>query len=267
MLMLLFPLFIQFRWLDAIDILLVAVLLYQLYRLVKGTPALNIFIGIAIFYVIYRIVRVTGLELFSTIMGKFIEVGIIVLVVVFQQELRRFFLFLGTANLVGRDKLRRAFQTWNREESDNLLDITSLVKACRNMADTNTGAIIVLTRRNDLKFYANTGDPVEARLTVRMLESVFYKNSPLHDGAVIITNNTIRAARCVLPVTESSQFPANLGMRHRAAVGITEDTDAVAIVVSEQTGEIALARDGELLPRLTPEKLRELLEKLLLNNN
>lgn len=264
---LLFPMFIQFRWLDAVDIVLVAVLLYQLYRLVKGTPALNIFIGIAIFYVIYRIVRVTGLELFSSIMGKFIEVGIIVLVVVFQQELRRFFLFLGTANLLGRDKLRRALQTWNRDENENLLDISALVKACRNMSESRTGAILVVTRRNDLKFYANTGDPVEARLTVRMLESVFYKNSPLHDGAVIITNNIIRAARCVLPVTESSQFPANLGMRHRAAVGITEDTDAVAIVVSEQTGEISLARDGELLPRLTPEKLKELLEKLLHNNN
>lgn len=259
--------FIQFRWLDAVDIVLVAVLLYQLYRLVKGTPALNIFIGIAIFYVIYRIVRVTGLELFSSIMGKFIEVGIIVLVVVFQQELRRFFLFLGTANLLGRDKLRRALQTWNRDENENGLDISALVKACRNMSESRTGAILVVTRRNDLKFYANTGDPVEARLTVRMLESVFYKNSPLHDGAVIITNNIIRAARCVLPVTESSQFPANLGMRHRAAVGITEDTDAVAIVVSEQTGEISLARDGELLPRLTPEKLKELLEKLLHNNN
>ena len=262
-----FPLFIQFRWLDAVDILLVAALLYQLYRLVKGTPALNIFIGIAIFYVMYRVVRVAGLELFSTIMGKFIEVGVIVLVVVFKQELRRFFLFLGTANLLGRDKLRRAFQTWNREENDTLLDISGLVKACRNMSESRTGAIIVITRRNDLKFYANTGDPVEARVTTRLLESLFYKNSPMHDGAIIITNNTIRAARCVLPVTENSQFPANLGMRHRAAVGITEDTDAVSIAVSEQTGEISLAIDGELQSRLTPDKLKALLEKYLLVSN
>lgn len=260
--LLLVPLFIQFHWYDVLDILLVAMLLYQLYRLVKGTPALNIFVGIAIFYLVYRVMRASGLELFSSILGKFIDVGVIVLVIVFQQELRRFFLFLGTANLLGKDKLKRAF-AWGDEDSETALDIASVVKACRNMSETRTGAIIVITRSNDLKFYANTGDPVEARVSVRMIESIFYKNSPLHDGSIIITQNVIRAARCVLPVTEDSSFPANLGMRHRAAVGITEDTDALAIVVSEQTGEISLARNGELESRLSPERLRELLEKYM----
>lgn len=257
------PLFIQFRWLDIVDIILVAILLYQLYRLVKGTPALNIFIGIAIFYVIYRIVRLSELELFSTIMAKFIDVGIIVMVVVFQQEIRRFFLFLGTTNIFGRDKLKRAFANWSEEEERQELDYSAIIKACRNMSEAHTGAILVFTRENDLKFYANTGDPVDAKVSVRMIESIFYKNSPLHDGAIIVTGNVIRAARCVLPVTENNDFPAHLGMRHRAAVGVTENSDAVAVVVSEQTGELSLAYEGKLHNRLTPERLKDMLVKLL----
>ncbi|TND03426.1 MAG: hypothetical protein FD123_3943 [Bacteroidetes bacterium] len=257
------PLFIQFRWLDLVDIFLVAILLYQLYRLVKGTPALNIFVGIAVFYVIYRIIRLSELELFSSIMAKFIDVGIIVLVVVFQQELRRFFLFLGTSNLLGRDKLKKAFTSWGEEEQVQELDFGAIIKACRNMSESRTGAIIVITRGNDLKFYANTGDPVEAKVSVRMIESIFYKNSPLHDGAIIITDNVIRAARCVLPVTENNDFPAHLGMRHRAAVGVTENSDAVAVVVSEQTGELSVAYEGKLHNRLSPERMKEMLVKLM----
>jgi len=257
------PLFLQFRWFDLIDILLVAILLYQLYRLVKGTPALNIFIGIAIFYLFYRIVRAADLELFSTIMSKFINVGVIVLVIVFQQEIRRFFLYLGTTNLGRGDRLKRSLFNWGADEKEGALDIPAVVKACRHMAEARTGAIIVITRGNDLKFYANTGDPIEARVSVRMIESIFFKNSPLHDGAIIITKNVIRAARCVLPVTEDSDFPSHLGMRHRAAVGITEDTDALGIVVSEQTGDISFARNGKLENRISAERLRELLEKYM----
>jgi uncharacterized protein (TIGR00159 family) len=129
------------------------------------------------------------------------------------------------------------------------------------MSESKTGAIIILTKNNELKFYANTGDVIDAKVSVRMLESIFYKNSPLHDGAVIISGNTIVAARCVLPVTEHADFPAHLGMRHRAAVGITENTDAIAIVVSEQTGEISFSKEGELKHALTTERLKEILEK------
>lgn len=257
------PLFITFEWQDAVDILLVAFLLYQLYRLVKGTAALNIFIGVAVFYVIYRIVRLLNLELFSSILGKFIEVGIIALLIVFQQELRRFFLFIGTYNVLGNQRFRKAIFSWGDDGKEAVLDTNAVVKACRNMSESNTGALIVITRGNDLKFYSNTGEPVDARVSVRMIESIFYKNSPLHDGAVIISQNTIRAARCVLPVTEDAEFPAHLGMRHRAAVGITENSDALAIVVSEQTGEISLSREGTMEHRLTPERLKELLDKYL----
>jgi diadenylate cyclase len=256
-------LFLSFRWQDAVDILLVAMLLYQLYRLVRGTAALNIFIGVAVFYVFFRVVRLLELELFSSILGKFIDVGVIALLIVFQQELRRFFLFIGTYNVMSNQRFRRAIFQWSDKGKENTLDINAVIKSCRNMGDSKTGALIVITRGNDLKFYANTGDPVDARVSVRMIESIFYKNSPLHDGAMIITNNTIRAARCVLPVTEDSDFPAHLGMRHRAAVGITENSDALAIVVSEQTGEIALAKEGEMQMNLSAEKLKELLTKYL----
>jgi uncharacterized protein (TIGR00159 family) len=254
--------FLHFRWQDAIDILLVALLLYQLYRLVRGTAALNIFIGVAVFYVFYRIVRLMELELFSTILGKFIDVGVIALLIVFQQELRRFFLFIGSSNFIGNRKLSfSSIFKWNDGLEARLLDIPSIVKSCRNMAAARTGALIVITRNSDLKFYSNTGDPVNANVSVRMIESIFFKNSPLHDGAIIITGNTIVSARCVLPVTENAEFPSHLGMRHRAAAGITENSDAIAIAVSEQTGDIAFALEGSLQTGITPEKLKELLEK------
>jgi uncharacterized protein (TIGR00159 family) len=256
-------LFIQFHWKDAIDIILVAVLMYQLYRLVKGTAALNIFIGVAFVYLFYRLVRFTQMELFSSILEKFIDVGIIALLIVFQQELRRFFLFVGSYNVVGGQRFTKALFNWGAESKHTSLDIPAVVRSCKNMSDTNTGAIIVITRNNDLKFYANTGDPIDAKVSVRMLESIFYKNSPLHDGAVIISNNTIRAARCVLPVTENTDFPAHLGMRHRAAVGVTENADCLAIIVSEQTGEISVSKDGEMQSNLSAEELKAYLEKHL----
>ncbi|HEU4719658.1 MAG TPA: diadenylate cyclase CdaA [Bacteroidia bacterium] len=258
-------LFLAFRWLDLLDIFLVAVLIYQLYRLVKGTAALNIFIGIAFFYVFYIVVDLMRLELFSTILGEFINVGVIALLIVFQPELRRFFLFVGSYNVVTNQKFRKALFSWKTPSKTTGTDVGAVVKACRNMSESKTGAIIVFTRGNDLSFYANTGDPVDARISVRMLESIFFKNSPLHDGAVLITGNTIRAARCVLPVTENDDFPAHLGMRHRAAVGITENTDAIAIVVSEQTGEISVSMEGEMQNNITPEQLRNILEKKLDN--
>lgn len=259
----LITLFIQFRWHDAVDIILVATLMYQLYRLVKGTAALNIFIGVAFVYLFYRLVRFWELGLFSSILEKFIDVGVIALLIVFQQELRRFFLFVGSYNVVGGQRFTRALFNWQPESKHTSLDIPAVVRACKNMSDTKTGAIIVLTRNNDLKFYINTGDPIDAKVSVRMLESIFYKNSPLHDGAVIIRHNTIRAARCVLPVTENNDFPAHLGMRHRAAVGVTENADCVGVIVSEQTGEIAVARDGQMQVNLTAEELKTYLEKNL----
>jgi len=253
----------QFDWRSFIDIVLVAFLLYQLYQLVRGTVAINILIGVTLFYALWLLVRAMNMRLFSHILGKFIDVGFIALLIVFQQELRRFFIFIGTTNFISQGSLTKRFLEWNMKGGTIALDTNAIIKACKNMSESRTGALIVITRASDLKFYANTGDPIDAKVSVRMIESIFYKNSPLHDGALLITDNQLRAARCVLPVSEDADFPAHLGMRHRAAVGITESSDALAIVVSEQTGDISLAKDGRLHQGLTPEKLRELLDKHL----
>jgi diadenylate cyclase len=262
MLHLFIHIFIVIHWIDVVDILLVALLIYQLYYLVKGTVAINILIGIILFYLLWLVVKALNMQLFGSILGKFIDVGFIALLIVFQQELRRFLLFIGTSDIFTKRKSGKGLFDFKWQVNPGQkLDVNAIVKACKNMAESKTGAIIIITRNNELKFYANTGDEIDAKVSVRMIESIFYKNSPLHDGAVIISDNTIVAARCVLPVTENSDFPAHLGMRHRAAVGITENTDAIAIVVSEQTGEISFSREGELKHALTPERLRELLEK------
>jgi len=254
--------FITVRWIDVLDIVLVAILIYQLYYLVKGTVAINIFVGILLIYLLWIVVRVANMQLFGSILSKFIDVGFIALLIVFQPELRRFLLFIGTSDIFTKGKIGKGLFDfkWNVSTAQ-LLDINSIVKACKNMSEQKTGAILILTKENDLKFYANTGDSIDAKVSVRMIESIFYKNSPLHDGAIIISNNIIVAARCVLPVTEHADFPAHLGMRHRAAVGITENTDAIAIVVSEQTGEISYSIAGELKHAVSHERLRELLEK------
>jgi diadenylate cyclase len=250
--------FINVHFIDVVDVLLVAVLIYQLYYLIKGTAAVNIFIGILLFYLLWILVRALNMQLFGSILSKFIDVGFIALLIVFQPELRRFLLFIGTSDLFTKGKI---FDFKWQMSTGQKMDINAIVKACRNMSETRTGAILIITKNNELKFYANTGDVIEAKVSVRMIESIFYKNSPLHDGALIISGNEIVAARCVLPVTENNDFPAHLGMRHRAAVGITENTDAVAVVVSEQTGEISFSKEGELKHAVTPERLRELLEK------
>lgn len=255
-------LFIDIRLIDIVDILLVALLIYQLYYLVKGTVAVNIFIGIILFYLLWLIVKALNMQLFGSILGKFIDVGFIALLIVFQQELRRFLLFIGTSDFFTKGKIRKGIFDfrWN-VATTNTLDINTIIKACKHMSENKTGAIIIITKNNDLKFYANTGDTLNAKISARMIESIFFKNSPLHDGALIISDNTIIAARCVLPVTEDADFPAHLGMRHRAAVGITENTDAIAIVVSEQTGEISFCKEGKLKVNVSQERLKELLER------
>lgn len=253
-------LFLTLRPIDVFDILLVAYLLYQLYKLIRGTVAINIFIGMLSFYALWVIVRALDMQLLSTILGQFIGVGVIALIIVFQQELRRFLLIMGTSGVFDKSKFGKNLLNFRIKRTQNV-DIDTIVRACTDMAETKTGAIIVVATRSDLNFFANTGEIIDARVTKHLIESIFFKNNPLHDGAIIIKGDHIKAARCVLPVTEDMNFPVTLGMRHRAAVGITEASDAVAIVVSEQTGSISLSKEGGLRTDLTPEKLRELLEK------
>lgn len=252
--------FITVRWLDVVDILLVSILIYQVYRLVKGSIAINIFIGLASIYLLWLMVKALNMQLLGTILGQFIGVGVIALIIVFQQEIRRFLLVLGTTGIFSGTGFTKGLFNWAVKKTQEL-DISAIVKACKAMSETKTGAIIVITTKSDLKFYANTGDNIQAKVSQRLIESIFYKNSPLHDGAIIVQDNRIKAARCVLPVTENSQFPANLGMRHRAAVGITEISDALAITVSEQTGEISFSKEGKLQNNITTEELRAILER------
>jgi diadenylate cyclase len=255
--------FISFGITDAIDILLVGIILYLFYNLVKGTSAVNIFAGLAFIYLVYIVIRAFDLKLLSSILGKFINVGVIAIMIVFQQEIRKFLLYIGSNEFIrNRDwKNLLKFNPVSNEDPEIMLNIDELENACFAMSVTKTGALIIIARKSDLKFFINTGDVIDSGLTSRMLENIFYKNSPLHDGAVIIQGNRILAARCVLPVTEKENFPPQYGMRHRAAVGITENTDALAITVSEQTGSVAVMVNGEIYPDLSREKFIYLLEK------
>lgn len=257
--------FLSFGLTDAIDILLVAIMLYQLYKMVKGTAAVNVLIGLVLIYVVWIVVRAFELKLLGSILGKFINVGVIAVMVVFQQEIRKFLLHIGSNEFIKNKNWRSIFSTFKSENgvAESFLDVDAIINACFNMSDTKTGALMIISRKSDLKFYINTGEVIDSALTDRMLENIFYKNSPLHDGAVIIKSNRIIAARCVLPVTEKENFPSNFGMRHRAAVGITETTDAIAVTVSEQTGSVSLTVNGEINANLNRDKLRYLIEKNL----
>ena len=259
----LFIAFISFGVNDVIDILLVAIILYLAYNLVKGTSAINIFIGLALIYFAYIVIRAFDLKLLSSIIGKFVNVGVIAVMILFQQEIRKFLLYIGSNEFIRNKNWKQLlkFNSVTNDENVVNLDSESIANACFSMSETKTGALIIVARKSDLKFFINTGDPINAELTSRMLENIFFKNSPLHDGAVIIKDNRITSARCVLPVSEKENFPAHYGMRHRAAVGITENTDAIAIAVSEQTGAVSFTMHGEINANLTKEKLIYLLEK------
>ncbi len=252
--------FITIRWLDVIDVLLVAILLYQLYRIIKGTGTINIFIGIIAIYLIWVLVKAFEMELLSEILGQFISVGMIALIIVFQQEIRQFLLVLGSPNFLKKGSKSFLNIKWQMNQLEGL-DIEPIVSACESMAMTNTGALIVISRKNELKPYIETGELINASISKQLLENIFFKNSPLHDGAVIISGNRIRAARCVLPVSEKTDFPPFVGLRHRAAAGIAEESDAIAIVISEQRGEISIAENGVLKFNIKSQKLKDVLIK------
>jgi len=253
--------FLIFNWIDLLDIFLVAILLYQLYRLVQGTVAMNIFASILTIYFVWKIVQALKMDVLSEILGKFIDVGIIALLIVFQPELRRFLLFIGTPEILQKFSLGRKLLAWRTKRRIFSADLQAITKACKEMSETKTGALVIIATGSDLNFYIKTGEQLDAKVSAKTLESIFYKNSPLHDGAVIISNGKIRAARCVLPITERDDFPGHLGMRHRAAAGITENSDALAIIVSEQTGEISLAKGGHIENGLSADGLKQRIER------
>ncbi len=255
-------LFLSINWLDVLDIVLVAILLYQLYKLIKGTVAIRIFLGILAIYLVWKLVSAMQMELLSEILGQFIGVGVLALIIVFQQEIRRFLLLVGSQSPFGGPGFIRRFLSWSKNSVDqNALNITAIVRSCYNMSRTHTGALIVITKDAELKYHSSTGDELDAKLSANLLESIFFKNSPLHDGGVIIYENKIAAARCILPVSDNPSIPSKLGLRHRAAVGITENTTAVAIAVSEESGTISTVKAGKLTIDVSAEELRKFLEE------
>lgn len=249
----------DFGLLDILDILLVAIIVYQIYRLVRGTSAISIFTGIAVLYLVWIVVSALKMELLSMIMGQVIGVGVIALIVVFQQEIRRFLLYVGNKYF---SKFSASLSNSLSSNSDSSY-IEDVVTACEQMSKTRTGALIVFARLNNLNVVQETGDSIDSRVSGRLIETIFYKNCPLHDGAMVIQSGRIASARCVLPTTERIDVPAFLGMRHRAAIGISEQTDALVVVVSEQTGVISYIEGGQIFRGLTSVQLKERLVKRL----
>ncbi|RDK84704.1 uncharacterized protein (TIGR00159 family) [Marinirhabdus gelatinilytica] len=247
---------LDIRIIDVVDIVLVAFLMYYLYKLVRGTVAINIFVGIVIIYAIWRLTEILQMELLSKILGGFLGVGMFALIVVFQQEIRKFLLLLGSTNFSARRKFLRRFNLFS-SESGTSINIQSIVKACEKMSLTNTGALIVIQRNNSLDFVKDSGDTMQIEVNQPILESIFYKNSPLHDGAAIIEENTITATRVILPVSNDRRIPQRFGLRHRAAVGITEKTDALCLVVSEENGQISYLKEGDFVLFEDLEDLKE----------
>ncbi|MFJ1262432.1 diadenylate cyclase [Capnocytophaga canis] len=252
---------LDFSIADAIDILLVAMLLYYVYRLIRGTVAINIFLGIVIIYLIWKITEALQMQLLSSILGQFIGVGVFALIVVFQQEIRKFLLTIGSTNITARNKFQKFFGFLRLTKKESALDVKGLIAVCRKLGANNTGALIVLERNMSLEFVRETGDKMNIEFSQPIIESIFFKNSPLHDGAIIIKGNFIVATRVILPVAGENKLPKHFGLRHRAAVSISEKTDASALIVSEETGRISYVKGGDFIKYKNDKELFLLINK------
>ncbi len=252
--------FWDFGVIDFIDVFLVAILLYYIYKLVKGTVAINIFIGIIVIYSVWKLTDFLKMNMLHNIFDGFMKVGIIALIVVFQPEIRKFLLMVGSTNLSGKGKFFSRMK-FLRTEVENETKVEDVIAACNKMGATRTGALIVLERNNNLDFLISTGDVMNIGVTQPIIESIFFKNSPLHDGAIIIENNVVKATRVILPVNNEKKIPERFGLRHRAAIGITEKTDALTVVVSEETGQISYIKNGEFVMFKDTQDLTEMIKK------
>ncbi len=237
------------------DILLVSVLLYQVYKLLKGSVAVRVLIGFLVLYLAYLVVRAAEMELLAGILGQFMGVGVLAAIIIFSQEIRKFLIVLGKTTF-RKDGLIQTVMIWKRKEAREPFNITPIIEAAKSLSSTNTGALMVFSRNSELKFYADSGDRLDAVLSKRLLISIFNKYSPLHDGAIIIYEGKILAARCILPVSERD-LPANFGMRHRAALGMSEATDSLILAVSEETGQISIIRNGYIDSNLSIPEIRK----------
>ena len=251
--------FLDIGLIDILDIVLVAYLFYKLYQLLKGTVAINIFAGILTFWAVWWIVKALGMQLLSTILGQFIGVGVIALIIVFQQELRRFFLLIGSEYLSNINlSIENIFSKILKEAPE--VKVYSIAVACINMAKKKTGALIVISDDSKLDNYSESGTLTDSETSAILLETLFFNNSPLHDGAVIIVKDKIYAAGCILPLSKSKELPNQYGLRHRSALGISEATNSLSIVVSEETGKISYFKNGKFYPEIKGTDLRKILE-------
>jgi diadenylate cyclase len=245
--------------LDVIDIVLVAIIFFQLYRLIRGTAAFSIFIVIFFIYLFWLVVKALNMELISALLGQVIGVGVIALIIVFQQEVRRFLLVIGNRYITSsRFSFGRLFSSVN-EGPGSPKEAEEIVRACEAMAAKRTGALIVIGRKSSLDLFSEGGEILNARISAELLETIFFKNTPLHDGAVLIEGGLILAARCPLPVTDQMSLSTHLGMRHRAAIGMSEHSDALIVVVSEESGYITVVDTGEIRENITLNELRNIL--------
>ena len=249
---------IDFGILDFIDILLVALLLYYIYRLMKESSSANIFSGILIFILVWILVsQVFEMKLLGGILDKLVNMGALALIILFQEEIRHFFSTIGTRRYLGG--ILRFFKKGKDEAAVQREDIMPIVMACISMSKQKVGALIIIERAVGLNEVIRSGDIINADINQRLIENIFFKNSPLHDGAMIISHKRIKSAGCILPVSHDSDIPKSLGLRHRAALGISQKSDCLAIIISEETGGISIAEDGEFHLRLTPEELERTL--------
>lgn len=255
--------FLEVGWLDLLDILIVAILLYQVYNLVRGSVASRVFVGYLLVYLFYLTVKALGLSLLTTILEYFISVGALALIIIFQQEIRRFLLLIGKSTSFANNKWFRRWLLKQSSEIDQATTLKPIVEACKTLAAEFAGGLIVISKNDELIKYVESGQNIDAEISKPLLLAIFSQYSPLHDGAVIINDGRIQAARCILPVSDDDNLPASLGFRHRAALGMSEVTDATVIAISEETGRVSLAVNGELQYNLGITELEERLRTYL----
>ena len=247
--------FLEVGWVAIFDIILVSILLYQVYKLMRGSVAVKIFLGFLSLYLVFLVVKALEMELLTSILGEFMGVGFLAAIILFQQEIRKFLLLIGRTTALNRDNIFKGLP-WRKNAKTSDINITPIIEAAKSLSATNMGALMVMSKSSELRFYVESGDLIDAVVSKRLLLSIFNKYSPLHDGAVILHNKRISAARCILPVTERENLPAQFGLRHRAAIGMSEVTDTLIVVVSEETGKISAVRNGFIYHNLSPLELR-----------
>jgi uncharacterized protein (TIGR00159 family) len=257
--------FLPFGWIDLIDILLVSFLLFKLYELVRGTIAIRIFLGVLSIYLVWLTVTALDMTLMSQILRQFINVGVIALIIVFQQEIRRFLIAIGNSTFFRKFGARGGLWTYlGKSDQKVSTNLHALAEAIYNMSASKTGALIVIERQSDLQAIIDNGRRLNADMNAALLESIFFKNSPLHDGALVLRGNKIVAAGCMLPMTLRVGLPKSYGMRHKAAIGVSEEYDAIAVLVSEENGKIAIAHAGLVDQPKDKNAFRDRLHELLI---